>query len=173
MQERSNDRPPHPFELEPDEYAANYGPGVQIGAPDADRGIRLDEHAPGHVDDEYPLDAGELAELERRRTMSARRQPAGGRPAARTRTTTAGKPRGRSTGRGRKGGEIALGAIVAAVLLAFGGYWLARELLGLDKSIAFVIAGYVGGICSGGVVWPLWRAFRHAVGRYITPKAAR
>lgn len=156
MPEHSNVRHPHPFRTDADDDAVDYGPGVQVGAPDPDRGVRLDDL------DTRPVD------LDEDRPVRARRRTTG-----RTRKPAPTKGRGRSTSRTRKGSELALGAVVASALMAFGAYMLATRALGLGELVAIGAAGYVGGICSGGVVWPLWRAARHAVGRAITPKAGR
>lgn len=153
MEERSNDYPPHPFDAGPGV------PGVQVGPADDSRHHDVDDL------DDVELTPAEADEIRRRRVTPRRRTA---RTSSRARSSS---PARRS--KSRKGSEVTLGAVAVAGGAGYGAYWLVAAVLSLEPSLALLAGGYVAGICSGGVVWPLWRSARRAVGAWITPRGAR
>jgi hypothetical protein len=65
--------------------------------------------------------------------------------------------------------EISIGALVVMTGLGVGAYFLVAGVLGWHRDVALVAAGLVAGICSGGVLWPLWRSLRTNLSRWINP----
>ncbi len=108
-----------------------------------------------HVDDDDERDP--FDDAPRVRVVTPRRTPATKRRPV--------KP----SSRGRRGAEIGLGAVVVTAGVGFGCYALVTAVLGWPHDIALGVSCFLSGVCSGGVVWPLWRSARLAVAGFVHP----
>jgi len=75
--------------------------------------------------------------------------------------------------RSRRGAEISIGMLVVMIVAGVGAYFLVAQVFGWHRDVALVAAGLVSGVCSGGVLWPLWRSLRANLSRWINPKTPR
>lgn len=71
--------------------------------------------------------------------------------------------------RSKRGAEISIGMLAVMILLGVGTYFLVLNVFGWHRDVALVAAGLIAGICSGGVLWPLWRSLRASLSRWISP----
>lgn len=71
--------------------------------------------------------------------------------------------------RSKRGTEISIGMVVVMTGLGLGAYYLTGTVLGWHRDVALVTGGLVAGVCSGGVLWPLWRSLRASLSRWINP----